>query len=105
MCIHTTYTQRLVQALGTSVAAVEPFIVNVIGNAADVDSENELYTLEDGVCVCMRACACVCVYICVCLCVCVFVCVCVYVVNVIGNAADADSGNELHALEDGMCAC
>ena len=37
-----------VQALGAKVTSIEAFVVNVIANAADVDSESELYTLEDG---------------------------------------------------------
>jgi hypothetical protein len=39
---------RLVQAIGPSVASVQDFVVNVVTHAADVDSETELYTLEDG---------------------------------------------------------
>ena len=39
---------RLVQAMGASVTAIEAFVVNVIANAADVEAEHELYTLEDG---------------------------------------------------------
>ena len=39
---------RLVQALGTNVTSIEGFIIEVIGTAADVESEHELYTLEDG---------------------------------------------------------
>ena len=45
---HYLLGSLLEQALGAKVTSIEAFVVNVIANAADVDSESELYTLEDG---------------------------------------------------------
>jgi hypothetical protein len=44
--IHTQDQHTRVHRAG--VTSIDGFIINVISNAADVESENELYTLEDG---------------------------------------------------------
>jgi len=62
---------------------VGTYVVNAIGNAADVDFENKLYNKM--VCVFVR------------------VCVCLHVVNGIGNAVGFDSKKMLYTLKDIVC--